>query len=52
VRTMTAAQVRAHTDRMTKPPDPEVPEVPERTRAPGIAPIGTPTTVSRPIMAA
>jgi transposase-like protein len=28
---MTAAQVRAHTDRMTQPPDPEVPE---RTRPP------------------
>jgi transposase len=26
---MTAAQVRAHTDRMSPPPDPEVPEVPE-----------------------
>jgi transposase len=32
---MTAAQVRAHTDRMTPPPDPEVPE---RARPPRVYP--------------
>jgi transposase len=37
---MTAAQVRAHTDRMSMPPDPEVPEVPERTRRPRTYPAG------------